>query len=201
MNLTAVSYYHLPNKQEFFKFLKNQSNSKDPSSQVMWSNNWQTENSTLLFILEYTNRFKELNGDFHIIFDQDRIIGCGGVYKSSFDKSLCFAGTRTWLDVEYRNKSIIRDFLLPIHKEWALDNNCKAIALCFNSHNKNIIETFKRTRFGESSERIKNRKPRNLFYNGLNIVPFSVNVQYTEQWVIYESIDDTWDFDWNTIKY
>ena len=200
-NLSTTPYYQLPNRQEFFKFLEQQSNNRDPASQVMWSANWRNEPSTLPFILECSNRFRGPNGSFHIIFDQGVIIGCGGVYRSAFDSSLCLAGTRTWLDSKYRNHSIMRDFLLPTHKEWAIKNNCKGIALCFNDYNKNIIETFKRIRLGESSTRINDRTPEHLFYSGLHEVPFSVNVQHTEQWLIYEKLDSKWDFDWRSIKF
>lgn len=76
----------------------------------------------------------------------------------------------------------------------------KLIALSFNEYNKNIINIFKRNRLGEKAGRINNREPKNIFYNGLNEVSFLVNIQYTPQWVVYEKIDDTFDFDWSTLK-
>jgi hypothetical protein len=39
-----------------------------------------------------------------------------------------------------------------------------------------------------------------MFFNGLQEVKFPVIIQYTPQWVIYEKIDDSFDFDWETLK-
>ena len=199
-NLTAIPYYQLSDRNAFLKFLEQQSNAADPASTVMWSANWQKNPSTLPYILERSNRFRGPMGSFHVIFDQDEIIGCGGIYRSEFNSSLCLAGTRTWLDKRYRNQSVIRNFLLPIHKEWAIKNNCKSIALCFNSYNKNIIEIFKRRRLGEQIDRFKNQKPRHLFYTGVHTVDFLVNIQHTPQWVIYEKLDSDYSFNWEMIK-
>jgi hypothetical protein len=85
-----------------------------------------------------------------------------------------------------------------MHKQWAIDNNCKAIAITFNDYNKNLIETFKRKRLGET------RSPRqlhHLFYNNFNVIDFPLNIQYTKQWIAYEQLNLNFMFDWNTIRW
>jgi hypothetical protein len=81
-----------------------------------------------------------------------------------------------------------------------MDKNMKIIALSFNDYNKNIIQIFKRGRLGEKPGRINSRESKNLFYNGLCEVKFPVTIQYTPQWVIYEQLDSSFKFDWNTLK-
>jgi hypothetical protein len=80
-----------------------------------------------------------------------------------------------------------------------MNKNIKMIALSFNEYNKNIIQIFKRVRLGEKPGRTNNREPKHLFYNGLQEVKFTVTIQYTQQWVIYEQLDNSFEFDWNTL--
>ena len=77
-------------------------------------------------------------------------------------------------------------------------NECKYSE---NEYNKNLIQVFKRRRFGENKERINNRQPHHLFYNGINELDFPVTIQHTKQWIIYENLDPSFNFDWSTIKY
>jgi hypothetical protein len=73
--------------------------------------------------------------------------------------------------------------------------------LTFNEYNKNLINVFKRRRLGEKNDRCNTREPKHLFYTGLNEVPFAVTIQYTKQYALYEKIDSSFDFDWETIKW
>ena len=188
-------------KYNFFVFLeKIKQQSLLPASVNMWDDDWENKTNSLPFILEKTDRFKYPYGEFHILYDNNNIIACGGVYKSDFNDNIVFAGTRTWIDSNYRNQSLIREYILPIHKAWGIKNNCKIVALCFNEYNKNLISVFKRIRLGEKSNRIKNRSSNHLFHSGLYEVGFPVTIQFTKQWVIYEKIDKEWDFDWDQIK-
>jgi hypothetical protein len=147
-------------------------------------------------LLEKTTRFND-RGIYNIAFDNDIVVGCSGIYTSVFCPDLAIAGTRTWINKNYRNKSIARDILLPKEKKWAINNNFKAIAICFNDYNKNISKIWKRIRFGEGRNP---RQPYHLFYNGVNELDFPVTIQYTKQWVMYEKLDPTFNFDWTTIK-
>jgi hypothetical protein len=80
-----------------------------------------------------------------------------------------------------------------------MNKNIKMIALSFNEYNKNIIQIFKRNRLGEKPGRINSREPHNIFYSGLHEVNFPVTIQYTRQWIIYEKIDNTFNFDWSKL--
>lgn len=195
---TVKTYKELDvlDKDRFLSFINQISTHKDNASTNMFSRN----KNGLIYILENTNRFSSNQGEFHIIFLDEKIVGCGGVYKSNFSSQISLGGVRTWVDPAFRNKGIIGSHLLPIHKEWAIINNCKIIALSFNEYNKNLISIFKRIRLGETKNRIKNRSNKSLFYSNFNEVDFPVTIQYTPQWVIYEKLDETFEFDWATIK-
>jgi len=199
--MKIVRYSDLADNAEFFNFLKSESlEIEQPASVNLWADNWESNVHTLPYILTNTKRFDSINGEFYIVYDNNKIIACGGVYISEFDPAIAIAGVRTWVGKDYRHLSLNKDYLLVEHKKWAVNINMKMIALSFNEYNKNIIQIFKRNRLGEKSGRINSREPKNIFYNGLNEVQFPVTIQYTPQWVIYEKIDDTFDFDWSTLK-
>lgn len=188
-------------KSQFFEYLKSIANTKSLAYNNMWDDNWVENSSTLPYVLEKTDRFNSVNGEFYIVYDGNNVVACGGVYRSSFHDDIVIAGVRTWTDEKYRHVSVIRDDLLPIHKAWAIENNAKIVLLTFNEYNKNLIQVFKRRRLGESKERIKTREPKHVFFNGLNEIEFPVEIQYTKQWAIYELLDNQFTFDWNTIKW
>lgn len=192
--MKTVSYYSLTTiqQEEFFNYL---SQIKDPSPafENMWDRDWSNKPNTLPYLLEKTSKFNAPNGDYFVIYDDNTVVGMGGVYYSSFNRFIAIAGVRTWVNPEYRNRALLKEHLLPYHRAWAVKNNCRQVALTFNDYNKNVAEIFKRNRAGTP------RLEHNLFYNGLREVEFPVTIQKTRQWVIYESLTD-WEFNWATIK-
>ena len=200
--ITHRDFYDLSFKEKnqfllYLKSIKEQSNS--PAVENMYDDNYKNLPHTLPYILENTGRFYGDNGVFHILYDNDNIFACGGVYKSFFNNQIALAGVRTYVDINFRHNSILREQLLPLHKCWAIENNCNIVALSFNEYNKNIIEIFKRRRMGESIDRMS-REPHHMFYNGVNELEYPVNIQNTKQYVIYESIHD-YNYDWESIKW
>jgi hypothetical protein len=197
--MEIIKISSLSSIEDFLNFCKKSSLEKDKLASVnMWSEDWENSKNTLPYILFKTDRFKNSNGEFHLAVDNNNnIIGCSGVYISDFSKEIAIAGCRTWILKEYRNMHIPRDFLLPFNKEWALNQSCKVIALTFNDYNKKLIDSWKRIRFGEKRT---SREEKHLFFKNFKEVPFSVNIQYTKQWLVYEEIDKL-NFDWNLIKF
>lgn len=201
--MKKLTYNSLSNieKKEFFSFLKTTKNYVSPAAVNMWDDNWKIKKETLPYLLENTNRFDGINGEFYIFYDNTTLIACGGVYISSFNNCIGIAGVRTWVDTKYRHSSILRESMLPVHKQWCVDRDIKIVSLTFNQYNKNLIQVFKRNRLGETFHRTTTRQEHHLFFNGLHEVPFLVNVQFTPQWLIYEKLDKNFYFNWNTIKW
>jgi len=198
-DIRLVTYDELENKNLFFEFCQQASQEiNQPAHNNMWDINWQARPDTLVYQIDKRLRYFDNNGEFHIALDNNKIVGCAGVYKSVFSNELAIGGCRTWISKEYRNKGIPRELFLPAHKRWAKENHCKAIAITFNDYNKNLIETFNRKRLGEHRSA---RQLHHLFYNNLTKVEFPVTIQYTKQWVIYETLDSTFNFDWKNIAH
>jgi GNAT superfamily N-acetyltransferase len=165
----------------------------------LWEDDYHTKPHTLAYLLTESDRFDPPNGEFHIIILDGKIVACGGVYISQFSKEFALAGTRTWVHPGYRHRLLVRE-LLAEHKKWAIEHGCKAVGVCFNEHNKNLITVFKRIRLGEASDRINQRTPEHMFYAGINEVPFPVTIQNTPQRLIYELLSPKWKFDWQSIQ-
>lgn len=199
--LKKYSKFNSAEIKDFYTDLKSISLANDPAATNMWHQDWPNKNHTLPYILDKKKRFNPPQGEFHILYNDNEFIACGGVYKADFNDQIAMAGTRTWVDYRYRNQALIGDYILPEHKQWAMDHGCKAVALCFNDYNKNIINIFKRNRLGERNGRISGRTEKSLFFSNLNQLEFPVSIQYTKQWVIYESLDSNWNYDWQQISY
>jgi hypothetical protein len=198
--MQVIEYSQLGSSQRqlFFEFLQESSKeTAQPAHSNMWDENWHSKSNTLPYLLNHTDRFGE-NGQFLVVFDGNDVVACSGVYRSDFCPELALAGTRAWIAKNYRNHNIARNILLPVQKSWSIERGYKAIAICFNEYNKNIINIWKRVRLGEKRTP---RQPHHLCYNGVNDVDFPVTIQYTKQWLIYEKIDDDFEFDWSVIKW
>ena len=199
--MKVIDFYELSTQEvdNFFSFLQLQQTTNDPAWINMWDDDWQNKANTLPYILTKTNKYKGNEGVFYIVYDDAKIVACGGVSRLATNAFIAIAGTRTWIAEEYRHQNIARNYLLPEHKAWAIKNNCKQIAITFNDYNKNIITVWKRNRLGEKNR--GPRQPRHICYSNFNEVPFPVTIQYTPQWVIYEKLDTDWKFDWEIIRY
>ena len=187
-------------KINFYSFLKSTQLESKSAKVNMWHDNWADKTHTLPFILNSTDRFNDSSGTYHIVFDSETVVACGGVYISNFSQDIAFAGVRTWVNKSYRHRSILREYLLPIQKAWCQEKNIKIVALTFNDYNKNLIQVFQKRRLGETKERITTRQPYHLFYNNLTEVKFPVVIHFTKQCVIYELFDSTFTFDWTSIR-
>jgi hypothetical protein len=177
---------------DVLEFCKNQFDESTVSNN-MWSENWMHDSSTLLYILQKNERFSKDSGTFHLLYDDDTIIGCGGVYISDFSPHVAIAGNRTWIDKKYRNLQYMKNYILVENKAWVTKKAVDVIALSFNSYNKNVIKLFIK------GMNIGTRTERHVFYNNFNILDFSVIIQHTPQWVIYENLTD-FRYDWTTLR-
>lgn len=198
LKMDLIEFSNLNNLDSFYEFCKAASLETDqPAHSNMWNEKWRDHSETLMFQLFLRKRYSPPLGNFWVLIDKDRIVGCSGAYQSDFSKDVLIAGTRLWIEKSYRNKSLARDYFLPAQKKWALDRNYKAVALTFNDYNKNIIEIWKRRRIGETRSP---REPKHIFYENFNEVNHPCLIQHTKQWVIYEILDNDFEFDWNSIR-
>lgn len=182
--------------EKFIEFLIECSNEvSQPACKNMYDVDWENKTNTLPYILNKTDRFSK-SGSFNILFEDDMVVACSGCYTSNFSEEIAICGSRTWIRKGYRNKQLAREYLLPFEKEWAIDTNHKCMVLTFNTYNKNLIKIWNRKRFGEV--RLE-RQPKHFGYNGINTLEYPVMINYTKQYILYEKLDNTFEFDWSKL--
>jgi len=185
-------------QKDFFNFLKTASLEIDhPASANMWSEDWETNNSTLPYLIYKKKRLVDPKGEFYILKINGKIEAMAGVYISDFDENVALGGVRAWVNKKYRAQFLIGKYILPLQLTWSKQKKCKLFFLTFNEYNKNLINSIKRSGFGI----VKNRTPNKLFYNGVFESPFPCNIQHTKQWVVYDKIDKSYNFNWEVIRW
>jgi hypothetical protein len=190
--------WHLQNKKVFLDYCYNAYHEKDEPSHVnMWDDDWEQNPATLPYLVYHSNRFKKDNGDVFALLKGEEIIALSGVNKSDFDPLVALGGVRTWVTKPYRGKFLVGRHLCPLQLAWAKDRNYKTLCLTFNEYNKRLIPYFKRSGLGIQ----KKRNPNSLFYNGQFHVDFACNINLTKQYVIYHKIDESYEPNWNSIKW
>lgn len=183
----------------FYLYLSNiVPDKRRPAHSNMWSDNWENNPETLPYILNKTSRFKHPNGTFQVVFDNNQIVACSGVYISDFSPKVAIGGVRSWVEQSYRNQSLIGNIVLPIHRKWAKENGMNILALTFNQYNRNLKRVWTRARLGENlTSRVSGNLPY-IFSDNFNELNFMVTIQYVKQWVIYEKFTE-WDYEWTSI--
>jgi hypothetical protein len=191
--------YHLSHKELLLNYFYRAYQEKDHPGHVnMWDENWEEKSFTLPYLIYKSERFRNGNGDMHIILDeQDNIIANAGVNISDFDPLVALSGVRSWINKEYRTQLLIGKYILPVQLSWAKEKNLKTIAISFNDYNKNLIKHITRSGLGIK----KRRGPHSMFYNGQYEVEFPVTINYTKQWVVYHKIDEEYIPNWELIRY
>lgn len=190
--MISVREYNDSDFEIVLEYCKEQSQENHPAASNMWQENWQSKPETLPFILNSKTRFDN-KGKFFLLFEENKIIGCSGIYISDFSDKIAIAGARTWISRKYRTKQYVKDYLLPIQKDWAISNNVEIVALTFNDYNVSVIRLFT---IGQATG---SRSKRHLFSDNFNVLDFPVIIQYVPQWVIYENLTE-YRFPWESIK-
>jgi len=194
----SVRSFESVDKEHFFNFCQQAFlDTAQPAHTNMWSDTWQTETHTLPYLLEIENRFSDPKGKFFVIYYNTDIIGCSGIYQSDFNQHVCIAGIRSWINSDHRGKFLLGKYLFPEQVRWAKQHNYKQIVITFNEYNVNLKNIFLRTGVGVK----KNRQVDSLFYTGIHQVDFPVTIKHTKQWILYQKLDENWDFDYSQIKH
>lgn len=172
------------------------------ASQNMAFTNWENKPNTLLYILLKTNRFKNGNGIFSFIYDNNKIIASSGAYKAEFDSNVIIGAVRAWKMPNYRGSIVVAEHIMPIHLKWAVDNHGKVFALTFNEYNKNVMMSMNRQgKYAKAKNKyfLFGSKSSN-FYREFLPLPFKVMIQNTEQYVIYRNLVDGYEPLWPKIE-
>lgn len=156
-----------------------------------------TNMATLMQLLFDSDRLANNRGTYFVLKINGKIEVGSGVYISDFDKWVAIGGLRSWVNEPYRGKFLIGTYLLPEQLAWARVLNAKTFAITLNDYNLKYLSYFRRSGLGLK----KNRQPGRVFYNGQHEVEFPCNIRKTKQHVLYHKIDESYNPDWESIKW
>jgi|Laugrespbdmm15sd_2_1035082.scaffolds.fasta_scaffold00755_2 hypothetical protein len=197
-NCYSVRSFENVDRNQFFEFCRQAFlDTTQPAHTNMWAEHWQSETHTLPYLLEIEKRFLDPNGKFFVIYYNDYIVGCSGIYQSDFNQHICLAGIRSWINSDHRGRFLLGKYLFPEQVRWAKHHKYKQIAVTFNEYNVSLKNIFLRNGVGVQ----KNRQADSLFYTGVHQVDFPVTIKHTKQWILYQKLDPVWLFDYSTIKH
>ena len=157
---------------------------------------WESKTSSLFYLLHREGRFSEGRGRFFLLYDQDRLVACSGVYLSAWSNQVAVGGVRTFTHPRYRmafaretGKFYHSDILLPWQFEWARRQGCVAFALSFTEESKTLLEFLRRIGRGEAVALGLKPSPETAkFYSHFVLHPEKVLVQFVEQDLYYRVI-------------
>lgn len=160
---------------------------------------WQNKPHTLLHLIRKQTRFSSRNGGLILVYEADKLIGISGYNVSTIHPEIWVLGVRTLLHTEYRHKLLMSSLIIPAQLAEIADRAKMAIFLFDEKNHFNLYDIFTQ---GKLNLFLKNKY--NLFgemWDKLVAVPFAVNIyKGVNQRVLYMLLDNTFTFDWNTIK-
>ena len=156
---------------------------------------------SLLHLLFEEKRFSNDTGILFAIVHNNDIVAVSGIYRSDFSKDIAIGGVRSWTLKEFRGRHIISTNILPKQYDWAIDTKKKMFVLTFNSYNEKLMRIMSRT------GKYKNKALQGMGYTrpdfcqDLMDLPYEVMVKGVPQKILYKKIDDSFEFDWETVKH
>ena len=148
-------------------------NKKEPARDNYTVTDWQEKTNTLLYVLCNTNRFKEDNGLFSVIYNDNEPIGFAGAYKHDNNSNVLICYVRTYMLEGYRGKNILGYHVLPHQIKFARAQNCRYIWFTFNEYNKSIYDMLKRFTEGKGvvfGSKTSNIYKRAIYYDDLVLI-------------------------------
>lgn len=174
-------------------------------SKPAWENmsftDWENKPQTLLYVLLKTNRFNSGSGVFSFLYKDNIIVASSGAYISDFDSHVIIGGVRAWKLSSLRGGYFISKNIMPIHEQWAKTHNGKIFALTFNEYNFELMQKMNRSGQWERARKSKFLfgSLRDTYYQDMNVLPYTVNIQNTTQHVLYKRFDESYEPAWPRI--
>lgn len=162
---------------------------------------WQLEPASLFHVLLIQKRFD--TGGLCLLYENQKIIAISGFYKSDIHPDIHIFGARAWVLKEKRMNLLIAENILPVQIEMMCHNQAKMGLITFTDRTKRFAELIKR-----SNENYVEGKPLFFFgdrypqlYRDMIMLEFPITVNHVKQWALVKKFDQSFDFDFNTIRH
>lgn len=158
---------------------------------------WAKKPGCFLYVFLTQQRFTKDKGGVVLVEENGKLCGFSGFNRSDFHPEVYVLGVRTLIDSTARNKLLMSNYFIPTQLYYA-SKYAKLALFLFNPSNKNNLYYIHKK--GKLNLFLQNKLGDLPIWSKLKSVDFLVNVNYTSQNALFIQIDDTFEFDWNTIR-
>lgn len=145
-------------------------------------------------------RFLKNNGGLCLLFHDDALVGISGYNRSSFSPDIWISGARTLIHKNYRHNVLISKYLVPFQIDAIKKQGGKCVVWLFDAHNDKSI--FKIAKNGKLNVLLQNKLDmfKQITYSNLQFLEYPIVVNHSLQNVIYQYLDESYTFDWNSLE-
>lgn len=162
---------------------------------------WESNTSSLLYLLLTEKRFSKGCGGLQLLMNNDEIAAVSGYYRADFNEGVYLMGVRSWVLKTHRFNLLVAKYLLPYQLAEIRKRGGHTAAISFNDSTRAF------TKLIERSNRSADAKLKFFFgenypdiYKDMILWEKPVKIKEVKQWVLIKKLAPC-DFDWNTINW
>lgn len=115
--------------------------SAHPAEANMRYTGWETNPSSLFYLIYKEQRLSSPIGQYFILNDGSRTVAGSGAY---IKENIAILLVRTWTLPEFRSLYLLHEYLLPLQLEWAKSQGANLAMITVNEYNKKLLIIFRR---------------------------------------------------------
>lgn len=167
----------------------------------MQADGWETNTSSLLYLLLTEKRFSRSRGGLQLLMNDNEIVAVSGYYRADFNDGVYLMGVRSWVLKTHRFNLLVAEYLLPFQLKEIRKHGGHTAAISFNDSTRSFAKLIERSNksadaklkffFGENYPEI---------YKDMTLWERPVKIKEVKQWVLIKKLLPS-DFDWNQINW
>lgn len=162
---------------------------------------WESNASSLLYLLMTEKRFSESRGGLQLLVSNNEIAAVSGYYRSDFDEGVYLMGVRSWVLKSHRFNLVVAKYLLPYQLAEIRKRGGHTAAISFNDSTKAFAKLIERSnRSADSKLKFFFGENYPDIYKDMILWEKPVKIKEVKQWVLVKKLLPS-NFDWNTINW
>lgn len=188
--------------EDLFKFCEATSLDQKLNAENWTAKDWENSKHSLLYCLLKEKRFREGQGQFHMLYSQNRLVAVSGVYRCKFAfEDVAIGGVRAYTLPLERTTGVMEegkffhgDYIFPEQIRWARAQGLKKFLLTFNESNLWLAKFI--LRIGQKKSVLLGYRPsaeaREL-YRDFYMYPEKVMIKNVPQYVLIKNLENDHD--------
>lgn len=188
--------------EDLFKFCEATAFDQKLNAENWSATNWENSKHSLLYCLLKEERFREGQGQFHMLYSQGKLVAVSGVYRSQFAlEEVAVGGVRAYTLPLERTSGVLAegkffhgDYIFPAQIRWARAQGIKKFLLTFNESNLWLAKFV--LRIGQGKSVMLGYRPSaeaQKVYRGFYMYPEKVMIKNVLQYVLIKDLEKNHD--------